>query len=128
MCKLQVKPKGHANRNFITNTGLGVLPCFMQGGGYLLSGDVVNALGTLTRVIPPHRYDDREDLTMAMWLTGWNLTLFNLRSSGLGLDMEGSKNKHIEDRHVNVLCKDRWLFVHRVFCGRFHTFYHRICG
>eukprot|EP00667_Euglena_gracilis_P011124 EG_transcript_11354 len=128
LCKLPVKPRGHANLNFIANTGLGVFPCFMQGGGYLLSGDVVNALGTLTHLIPLHRYDDVEDLTMALWLTGWNLTQFNVRSAGLGFEIEGSKDKHIKDRYASVLCNDRWLFVHRVFCGQFHTFYHRICG
>eukprot|EP00667_Euglena_gracilis_P010039 EG_transcript_10208 len=128
LCKQRVKPNTPTNRNFIANTGLDVLPCFMQGGGYLLSGDVLKALGALMRAIPLHRYDGREDLTMTLWLTGWNLTVFNLKGSGLGLDMEGTNNKHVEGRHVTVLCRDRWLFVHRVFCGRFHTFYDRLCG
>eukprot|EP00668_Euglena_longa_P014946 GGOE01018986.1.p1 GENE.GGOE01018986.1~~GGOE01018986.1.p1 ORF type:complete len:266 (-),score=34.44 GGOE01018986.1:591-1352(-) len=44
------------NRAFLNDTGLRAYPDYFLGGGYFMSGDVVRALGTLSRTIPLQRW------------------------------------------------------------------------
>lgn len=53
--KLRMRRRG-VGREFVADTGLRAYPRYFLGGGYLLTGDVVRALGTLARAIPLHRW------------------------------------------------------------------------
>eukprot|EP00667_Euglena_gracilis_P013673 EG_transcript_14116 len=108
---------------FQNNTGLKEFPCYMQGGGYLLSGDVVKALGALAAVIPLQRYRGLEDMAVGLWMTGWNLTKFDLRAAKMAIDLYEPTSRRVE-----WLCKDRWLFIHRVSCSAVPSMYDRVCG
>eukprot|EP00667_Euglena_gracilis_P013112 EG_transcript_13514 len=111
--------------DFRNNTGLQQFPCYMQGGGYLLSGDVVKALGSVAAVIPLQRYRGLEDMAVGLWVSGWNLTTFDLFRVKLAIDVIGNFN---DSRVTSWLCKNRWLFIHRVFCGSLPRRYDHHCG
>eukprot|EP00667_Euglena_gracilis_P018813 EG_transcript_20058 len=105
-------------------SGLWDFPCYMQGGGYMLSGDVVRALGTLAATLSLQHHSI-EDASLGMWLFGLNLTRVNIRSADLTIDFDGDMNTSYV---LNVVCNDRWLFLHRVVCGRFPRQYTKYCG
>eukprot|EP00667_Euglena_gracilis_P012178 EG_transcript_12491 len=105
-------------------SGLTHFPCYMQGGGWLLSGNLAKAIGTVAELAPLQR-QPADDMSLGMWLFGYDHTQVNIRPADLIIDFIGNFNSVAV---LKVICNDRWLFLHSVFVGDFRTNYDTYCG
>eukprot|EP00667_Euglena_gracilis_P011457 EG_transcript_11710 len=117
-------PKHWQSPEYEPRTGLDRYPCYMQGGGWLLSGKLAKALGTLADTVTLQRHSV-EDATIGMWLMGINHTQVDIHPADMMIDFDGNFNA---DWVLNVICNDRWLFLHRVVVSNFSMNFDKYCG
>eukprot|EP00668_Euglena_longa_P020560 GGOE01025583.1.p1 GENE.GGOE01025583.1~~GGOE01025583.1.p1 ORF type:complete len:358 (+),score=82.89 GGOE01025583.1:42-1076(+) len=110
---------------FHRETGLPKYPRHMHRGAYLLSGDVAVTLGTISYHVPLRLWRAREEVALATWLLGWNLTVYDFRRPKMYLRF--SHNMQYRSKG-HQLCEPHWMFAHQVDFGAFEAAYQHACG
>eukprot|EP00668_Euglena_longa_P046067 GGOE01061751.1.p1 GENE.GGOE01061751.1~~GGOE01061751.1.p1 ORF type:complete len:351 (+),score=88.25 GGOE01061751.1:22-1053(+) len=115
-------PGIRATPGFHQQTGLPKYPRYLHRGAYLLSGDVAKTLGTISYHVPFRLWQAREEVALATWLLGWNITVYDFRRSQLYL------RNYLTLAQSPALCQPTWIFIHSIQFVAFETAYHQTCG
>eukprot|EP00667_Euglena_gracilis_P013120 EG_transcript_13509 len=110
------------NPRFIRDTALDMYPIFVQGGGYVVTSDIVRTLALLGHMMPLSEYGSVEDTVLATWLLGWNISTIPFGDDRY-IDFESQSH----DGCHAAMCADQWLLMHHVFVATLPRYHAQIC-